>query len=238
MPLQNLNITGPVTPPGSVPALERDERGLWRQYEQRELSRQNIMRALAYAAEYLHRAEESVTLVAVGGAVNTVFLRSRSTTHDVDFFSLPLSGTRLQVLREAGRYAIERSSVPLSEDWLNNATARMPGVVEHVQQLTEAARTQNDVVFERPGLKVLAAPWMYAFVKKVSRITQGVGRTYDAADAVSYLHQYIVRHGNTAVRVKRIREQANHYRALAPDEILRQINGWYEETHRRPGIIF
>lgn len=236
--LQDLNITGPVTPPGSVPALERDDHGMWRQYEQRELSRQNILRALAYAAEYLHNRGESVTLVAVGGAVNTVLLRSRLTTHDVDFYSLPLSGTRLQNLREAGRYAIERSSVPLSEDWLNNATARMPGVVEHVQQLTQAARAQNDIVFEGPGLTVLAAPWLYAFVKKVSRITQGVGRVYDLSDAVGYLYQYNLRHGNRAVRVGKIREQANHYRALAPDEILRQVDASYQQAHGRPGIAF
>lgn len=236
--LQNLNITGPVTPPGSVPALERDDHGMWRQYEQRELSRQNILRALAYAAEYLHDHGESVTLVAVGGAVNTVLLQSRNTTHDVDFFSLPLSGNGLRNLREAGHYAIERSSVPLSEDWLNNATARMPGVVEHVQELTQAALAQNDIVFEGPGLKVLAAPWLYAFVKKVSRITQGTGRVYDASDAVGYLYQYNSRRGHTAVRVEVIREHASHYRALAPDEILRQVDASYQQTHGHPGIAW
>lgn len=107
----------------------------------------------------------------------------------------------------------------------------MPGVVEHVQQLTQAARAQNDIVFEGPGLMVLAAPWLYAFVKKVSRITQGVGRVYDLSDAVGYLCQYNSRHGNTAVSVGVIREHASRYRALAPDEILRLVNASYQQAH-------
>lgn len=231
-------ISGPVTPPGAVPAPARDERGLWTQHDQHDLSRQNIMKALAYAAEYLHRHHENIVIIAVGGAVNTVLLQSRSATHDVDFFSIPLSGQRLQLLREAGRYAVERSSAPLTEDWLNNATARMPGVVENVQQLTQAAMRQHDVIFDVPGLKVLAAPWDYAFIKKVSRITQGTGRQYDPSDAVSYLHEYIRRHGNTPVRIQDVRAWGTQYRALAPDQVLQQINELYQRTYEQPGIRF
>lgn len=185
------------------------------------------MRALTYTDEYLHSRGESLILVTVSGAVNTVLPQSRLTTHDVDFFSQPLSGTRLQNLREAGRYAIERSSAPLSEDWLNNVTARMPGVVEPVQQLSQSARAQNEIALESPGLRVLAAPWLYAFVKKVNRMTQGVGRRYDMADAVAYFYQYNSRHGNTAVRVRVIREHASRYRALASNVILRQVDASY-----------
>lgn len=111
--LQNLNITKPVTPLGSVPTLKRDDHGMWLQYKQHKLSRQNIVQALAYAAEYLHNRGESMTLVAVGGAVNTILLRSHLTTHDVDFFSLPLSGTQSSL--EGHRASFDRISACLSQ---------------------------------------------------------------------------------------------------------------------------
>ncbi|KAH8689477.1 hypothetical protein BGW36DRAFT_401834 [Talaromyces proteolyticus] len=205
IPMQNMSISGPVTPPGQVPALERDNNGLWVQYEQTKLNRQNILAALGYVGQYLHRRGENVTLVAVGGAVNTVVLQSRATTHDVDFFSHIFAQPHLDILREAGLYAIERSSAALSRDWLNNATARMPGVVENIDHLIQTAVAQNVVLMRAPGLTVVAAPWDYSFIKKVSRITQGTGRPYDGADAVAYLHQYIIRtNGNRPITVAQV----------------------------------
>lgn len=208
--LQNRTISGPVTPPGQVPAPQRDERGIWLKYPQYELSRQNILKALSYAAQYINERGQNVTVVAVGGAVNTVFLQTRNTTHDVDFFCPLLAEPTLGIVREAGQYAIERSSVPLAPDWLNNATARMPGVVEHVDALQTEANAQRDVLFSKPGLTVVAAPWNYAFIKKVSRITQGTRRHYDASDAVAYLHQYITKvHSNKPVPLAKMSGGSN-----------------------------
>ena len=232
------NISGPVTPPGAVPAPVRDERGLWVVYDQADLSSQNISRALGFVAQYLRERNEDLVIIAVGGAVNTVLLKTRNVTHDVDFFGATLDGRRLRMLREAGQFAIERSSVQLSQDWLNNATARMPGVVENIDHLIQAAVEQNDVLFSERGLKVLAAPWRYAFVKKVSRLTQGTGRTYDAADAVAYIHQHILRHGNMPVPIGEVRAWGNQYRALVPDIVLHQINTLYGETYRGNAIAF
>lgn len=236
VPLQA--ISGPVTPPGQVPAPERDERGLWVQHEQHELTRQNLIKALDYVAQYLHQRGENVTLVAVGGAVNTILLQSRATTHDVDFFCRLLQNPRLETLRSAGRYAVERSSVTLSADWLNNATARMPGVVENIDYLVRAAVDQNAILFDRPGLKVVAAPWNYAFIKKVSRITQGTGRAYDASDAVAYLHQYIrTSNQDEPVSLERAQEWGRRYKALCPAQILEQINELYRRTYGVDGIV-
>ncbi|KAG8417596.1 hypothetical protein J3459_006530 [Metarhizium acridum] len=85
IPLQSMSISGPVTPPGQVPAPERDEHGLRREYAQHEVTDQVLLAALGSVAEFLHYRENMV-LVAVGGAVNTILLRSRKTTHDVDSF--------------------------------------------------------------------------------------------------------------------------------------------------------
>lgn len=239
IPLQPLAISGPVTPPGQIPAPERDESGLWIQYAQHELTRQNLLAALGYVAQYLREQGENMTLVAVGGAVNTILLQSRSSTHDVDFFGHVLTPPHLGRLRDAGRYAIERSSAPLSMDWLNNATARMPGVVEQLDELVGASVSQNAVLFSNPGLTVVAAPWNYAFIKKVSRITQGTGRSYDAADAVAYLHQFIISsNSNRPVTFETVQGWGKRYKALCPIEILQPINELYRQTHGVDGIVF
>ncbi|TLD07826.1 hypothetical protein PgNI_10156 [Pyricularia grisea] len=238
IPLQRLAITGPVTPPGQIPAPERDAAGLWVQYEARDLDRSSLLAALAYVAEYLDKHGEDITLVAVGGAVNTILLRSRMTTYDVDFFCHVLSGSRLRLIREAGQYAVQRSAVPMSTDWLNNATARMPGVVENVEHLVDAALAQREILFQRKGLTVAAAPWNYAFIKKISRITQGTARTYDASDAVAYLHRHITRHGGQPVPFETMQEWGSKYKALSPVEILREIDDLYRRTYGRSAILF
>ncbi|PGH15834.1 hypothetical protein AJ79_02215 [Helicocarpus griseus UAMH5409] len=213
-------------------------KGVPRKYQQYNLNAQNLRRALGYAAQYLHSKNQNVLIITVGGAVNTLLLQSRTTTHDVDFFSQELSGRQLETVREAGRYATERSSAPLGEDWLNNATQRMPGAVENIPQLVPAAQRQNDVVFKAPGLTALAAPWDYAFVKKFGRISQGTGREYDPADAVSYLHEYIRRHGGRPVHVKAIRECGKIYRANTPDLVLEMVDKEYLKLYRHHGITF
>ncbi|RNJ55067.1 hypothetical protein D7B24_009012 [Verticillium nonalfalfae] len=124
--------------------------------------------------------------------------------------------------------AVERSSVPLSVDWLNNATARMPGVVENIDSLVEAAVAQDPVAFRQPGLKVVAAPWAYAFIKKVSRITQGTGRQYDASDAVAYLHQFIATSNRgRPVKLPTVQGWGQRYKALS-------LSGGDASANQRP----
>lgn len=166
-----------------IPVRSRDEQGVPILSQEHDLSRQNIIRALGYVAEYLHQKGKNLVLVSVGGAVNTVFLQSRSSTHDVDFFSSPLSGSEISLLGEAVRYAEERSSIPLGERWLNNETGTIGGTVEHIADLVKTAMRQNDTIFQQRGLTVLCAPWHYAFVAKIGRITYGTGRSYDMQDA-------------------------------------------------------
>jgi len=66
----------------------------------------------------------------------------------------------------------------------------------------EAVR-QNDVVFQAPGLKVLAAPWNYAVSAKLDRVGGASpfgSRPYDLPDPVGYLHRYLTINRLGAVR--------------------------------------
>ncbi|KAG8417595.1 hypothetical protein J3458_005089 [Metarhizium acridum] len=115
----------------------------------------------------------------------------------------------------------------------------MPGVVENIDSLVEDSITQNCVVFRAPGLKVVAAPWNYSFVKKVSRITQGTGRPYDASDAVAYLYQFITtRNSDRPVAFQTIQQWGHWHKALCPVEVLLDINDLFRRTYARDGITF
>lgn len=235
---QPLTISGPMAAPGQVTASGRDYRGMRLHYDQYEMARNHLQTALSNVADYLKCRKESFTLVAVGGAVNTILLRSRETTHYVDFFCQLLKEPRLGMLRDAGVHAAQMSSLPMSLDWLNNATARIPGVAEHIDNLVKEAASQNAVVFQKPGLKVLAAPWNYSFIKKVSSISRGTGRDYDGDDAVAYLHQHINRHSGRPVPFRVVQEWGARYRSLCPAEIVQQVNELYHRTHGTYGITF
>lgn len=231
-------ISAPTDPPGMIPVRRRDRQGVPIVPQEFDLSSQNIRRALGYVAQYLHQRGKDLVLIAVGGAVNTVYLQSRQTTHDVDFFNSPMSGSETSLVREAIHYAEERSSVALGGKWLNNETSTIGGTREHIRDLVASARQQNDVIFRDRGLTVLCAPWHYAFTTKIGRITYGTGRSYDMQDAVQYLHQYNRRHGGRAVRAQEIHTWGRMYRRPTPDEILRQANALYQRTYRTAGIVF
>lgn len=236
-PPRPVDISGPVEPPGMFPRPRTDASGVPLATVSQNLSKQTIEQALGLVAHYLHSRGKNLLLIAVGGAVNTCLLRTRQATHDVDVFNPGFSGSELSLLRSAIRYADEQSPVPLGDKWLNNETATIGGTSHNIPQLIELARNQRDVVFQASGLTVLAAPWHYAFVAKVGRITYGTGRSYDAADAVAYLHQHIQRHGGHPVRASDIRKWGQQFRRVTPNEILEQVDNLYHQTHGRHGII-
>jgi hypothetical protein len=62
--------------------------------------------------------------------------------------------------------------------------------------LSQQAYEQREVIFEEPGLTVLAAPWEYAFCCKIDRLSEAglhSPESYDASDAVEYLHRYLTK---------------------------------------------
>ena len=148
--------------------------------------------ALTTAAAFIHKNKENLTIIAVGGAVNCMALRSRTTTHDVDFFNARFGQKEYELLQAAAVTA-QKKNKKLESAWLNNRTIFF---IPHDlrEALTDEAITQNDLVFEAPGLKVVAAPWHYAFCCKVDRIA-GSGllraRPYDVSDAAAYLDRYL-----------------------------------------------
>ncbi|OAQ62887.1 hypothetical protein VFPPC_08812 [Pochonia chlamydosporia 170] len=198
----------------------------------RDIERNVLLAALQHVAGYISQRGQSIAVVAVGGAVNTLYLQSRTTTHDVDIFGSTFTNQARVLLDEAMQDA-RRHYQGLGTDWLNTETQMwMPGPLH--QRLTEAAERQNVRVFEQPGLVIYAAPWAYAFSAKVSRILTGGDqvRPYDLDDAVTYIHEYIRTHGNRPVPVATALDWARQFHHESTENILRtRVNQAYRRRY-------
>lgn len=204
-------------------------------HQHHDLDRVHLQRALSYAAEYLRSQRAELVIVAVGGAVNTILLRSRESTHDVDFF-LPDSGSgEARLLEQAALAAEARSSIPLGGDWLNNSTSLyIPRNLR--QELSREATAQGDIVFQQRGLTVLAAPWIYALCAKIERLGGHRRRRYDLTDAATYLERYNSRHRGRPVEYTFLVEKARHYGTSINAEVCREVDAAYVKRYHRHGI--
>ena len=86
------------------------------------LTAATINQGLNEVARTLNRNRRNVTIVAVGGAVNTLYLRSRAQTTDVDFFYRTKERHEdVSAIIQAARGAARQ--IRVGEGWLNNHTA-------------------------------------------------------------------------------------------------------------------
>jgi hypothetical protein len=220
-----------------IPRNRADQHGVPVQQVTREVDRDTLFRALSHASAYLGQRRHHISVIAVGGAVNNLYLRSRATTHDVDIFGSDFSNQARMLLDEAVHDT--RLRYPqLGTDWLNTET-QMWMTPTMQQELTQLARRQNVKVFGKDGdpLIIYAAPWSYAFSAKISRILTGDPRAYDLQDAITYLHQYILSHGNRPVNLATAFEWARHYHHESNKDILRRVNRAYQERYHAYGIV-
>ncbi|OTB04342.1 hypothetical protein M426DRAFT_11717 [Hypoxylon sp. CI-4A] len=189
-------------------------------------------------ASYLDQKQVTARVVTIGGAVNTVYLRSRPSTHDVDFFLGNATSPQHNVIHEAARYANKQTRGALGAEWFNNSTQLfMP---PHVQQdLANAAFQQNVVIYNKVGrgggLVVYGAPWSYALCGKFNRLCESSPRPYDLADAVVYLHEHLRRAGQQTVSVHLICRWCQQYHKQVTNEVIQQVDeAYYRAYGHRP----
>lgn len=199
-----------------------------------ELSAEDLLTALGHAASFIAERGANIIVIAVGGAVNTILLRTRPATHDIDFFNATLTRQQATLLSQATNHARELSRnsrmTELPQDWFNNRTTYfIPPDLR--QELTQQALTQNEAIFTARGLTVLATPWEYAFCAKLDRVAGGSPRSYDLSDAVSYLRQYIVRHQLDVVPFATITDWVQKYRTTARLGDIQLVDAEYRRLH-------
>lgn len=146
-----------------IPPPYRDAQGQPIRHNSAELDRNTILSAMGDMPAYLAPKQVSARVVTVGGAVNTVLLRSRDTTNDVDFFSEDGTAQVNLLIHEAARDVNRKRGKALGAAWFNNSTQLYMGR-ERALRLTMAAIDQNEIVYNGLnsrgyGLQVYAAPW-------------------------------------------------------------------------------
>ena len=200
-----------------------------------ELDRSTLQAALTAMADFIASQRQSITIVIVGGAVNTLLIQNRRFTHDIDFFGTNIDGHQRILLDDAARYAERRSQIPLGGEWFDNQTMLWLPPNIH-RKVTQEALEQNEVVFEREGLKVVAAPWKYALCGKMGRLVRPVqAQPYDITDAASYLRQHILKHGGS-VSEAHIKRWCQGYQKETSDDVIRAINIEYQGLYGEDGI--
>lgn len=90
-----------------------------------ELDCDTLLGALGGVAAYVEQKGCHVTVIAIGGAVNTMYLRSRNTTHDVDFFNSRLTVKEYEHLINGAKRVAESNPL-LQEEWFNNVEPHHP----------------------------------------------------------------------------------------------------------------
>ncbi|RDL34678.1 uncharacterized protein BP5553_07806 [Venustampulla echinocandica] len=199
-----------------------------------ELDRETLLKGLGNVARYIEGKHEHITLIAVGGAVNTILLQTRASTHDVDFYNQNLSGEDYGLIKKAIKYARSKDPI-LEEGWLNNKTVLF--IPQNIRgEITQSAIDQNQEVFTAPGLTILAAPWPYAFAAKLDRLSGGGGKAHDLPDAVAYLHQINQTMGYGVVPRSQVLAWADTYKARYSGVHLGQVNTEYKRVYGQDGI--
>ncbi|KAL2024332.1 hypothetical protein VTK56DRAFT_8814 [Thermocarpiscus australiensis] len=215
-----------------IPRNRLDKHGMPVQQVTRDVDRDTLLAALNHVSAYLaQRHGRHISLIAVGGAVNTLLLRSRAATHDVDVFGSDFDNQARMLVDEAMHDA-QQHIHGLGTDWLNTET-QLYFTPALEQDLTSGAIKQGRKVYSGPGLTVYAAPWEYAFCAKVDRLLKrDRARPYDLSDAVAYIHEYIRHHGNQPVPVATAVGWSRKYGTQMTEDILRNhVDPEYQKRH-------
>ncbi|KIM46940.1 hypothetical protein M413DRAFT_16501 [Hebeloma cylindrosporum] len=198
-----------------------------------QLSSDQIKEALGEVAKELEKKKHNVVIVAVGGAINTVLLGTRASTADVDFFG---NGKGIPAELKAATEAVTKK-LGLAKGWLNNHTALFINA-DKIESLYDDAIKDNIVVFKKPGLTVLAAPWKYSLVAKVEKAGKGTAKPYDIKDAAGYLHQLIqAKKKKEPVKESELKAWATEYRATISQADIDKVAAEYKKQYAQDGII-
>ena len=232
---QQITVSEPTGGPILVPPPYRDQSGRPIQHSSSDLDSNTLRAALDDMALFLSKRKVQAQLVTVGGAVNTLYLRSRPSTHDVDFFLQDATSSTHRVIHEAARHANRRRGGRLGAEWLNNATQLFMSA-QMQKLLFDDAVKQGSVVYQRDGLTVYAAPWSYALCGKLDRLCGSDPRPYDLADAIAYLHEHFRTKRVASVGAQEIRRWCDRFDKKVADSVLTQLDDAYRVQHGRGAI--
>lgn len=177
--------------------------------------KKTLERGLRLMARYLSQRDFDLTIITVGGPISTLLISDRSQRRELDFIGVGLNNSdeRRRALELAAEYA--RRSIPpdvLGTSWFAARTMLvLPTEVHHV--VVRKAVAADEVVYQARGLKILAAPWEFAFWTTMGKLDTEVSveRRYDYKDALCYLHRYIQGQDDRPVSMAEMEEWARSF---------------------------
>ncbi|KAF4451581.1 hypothetical protein F53441_5437 [Fusarium austroafricanum] len=198
-----------------------------------EFSIKQISDAFGHMAEYLKEYGVYLDCVAVDGAVNTLLLGTRQTTHDVEFI-LPDPHSKDSItLSNAASYANTKADGRLGENWFGTSMQLLMPRDLQINLISDA-RLMGGIVFEdrgtNGGLTVYAAPWQYAICSKLERLN-GTNRPDDMEDAVAYMYHFLSLISQEHIVGKQIFDWCTRYHQNVSLEVLKSFEKAYHDKH-------
>lgn len=201
----------------------------------------------------------------MGGAVNVIALGTRQTTYDIDYFTLHKDDASVRLLEYAASIVYENDETVIPEDWINDEISFWSDTpipyengISFDEFLVQESEKQKTTLFQAPGLRVLAAPWIHALTGKLDRLVfsainpgfhEAKRWPYDTEDAADYLHQYLqccdaegVDPTDKTITECSLNHLYRHYQPFAPvfevpRSVLESVNVAYKERYGREPII-
>ncbi|KAL9086831.1 MAG: hypothetical protein Q9165_006978 [Trypethelium subeluteriae] len=171
-------------------SIEQDLQSRNRVAEPRQFRRSELMSALELVADHL-KGTGPFRIVATGGIVNCLFLNSRPSTKDINFFTTELSQNQWNLLREAIAKVYKYQALAMTD----NCGGHVPQ--DSLSLITRQAIHDNVLIFQHRALSLYAAPFDFQMLAKIDRWgsddVKNPPLIYDLPDAAVYLHQYLNR---------------------------------------------
>ncbi|KAF7505307.1 hypothetical protein GJ744_001010 [Endocarpon pusillum] len=204
------------------------------------LERETIQKALHLMASYLASQGQNITIITVGGSISSLLLKDQLTRENLDYIATDVSEEQRKILAAAAKYARLKSSQPIRGAWFSTRgsdTLKLPFSVH--RQVVLRSIAQHEIIFQAPGLKILAAPWEYAFVATLGRLAsdRSVARPHDLEDAIAYLHRYIEGWWSGPLTMGQVEFWAGLYGIPGVETMARFIATRYRAVYGRDGIV-
>jgi hypothetical protein len=189
-----------------------------------------LEKALKDTAGVLDSRGKDVRLIVVGGIIATLVTKTRSTTHDVDFFTLKNPRGEIKELLEIS--AVVGRRLDMSPEWLNNATQLFikPQVARDLEDAAE------HVIFQEPGLTLVSAPYRYLIASKIDRIAGGGKVAHDIADAAGFIHELRRVEQLDQISHTEFIEWATTYNTKLNTKALKDVANFYKQKYGEDGV--
>lgn len=206
----------------SLPTPPHEDKRLSIIVETQEIDPPTLRQSLSLLATRLSSNRQDLTIIVVGGVRSLLYLGARPSSHDEDPF---------------GRWAEEHSEKALVGEWFNPENVMWIEADLHAK-LSEQAVRDDVVVFEQAGLKLLAAPFNFAWSAKMSRLMdeRNLSRECDMSDAVAYLYAYNQTQEGHPVRARTLGKWRKAFQVDYTKAALKEVDMAYRREYGTNGL--